>query len=263
MKDSADLKIYFWPYDIFGYLLPGFVVIAPLLEFDSEVRSLFKQRFSEHSILDVLALIGISYSLGHIVAALSSLFLERILLKSTCGYPGEQLFAKAQHRKHLRFAGLRRFFPGHCHSYPDEFIDQFCALYNSLFRQNVFSPMPPRTADNMFWNCSLYSSVHHPPGFQLAQHFVELYGFARNTCMSLILISLYPCLPSWNPSAASLPSLSEQAWRLTTLAAAVFMYINYTKLLRRQNDHIFRSFFVGASHNLSSNNLGEQIIVTS
>ena len=33
MKDLTDTKLCFWPYDISGYLLPGFVVMIPLIEF--------------------------------------------------------------------------------------------------------------------------------------------------------------------------------------------------------------------------------------
>lgn len=32
VKDGIDPKVYFWPYDIFGYLLPGFVVLLPLVQ---------------------------------------------------------------------------------------------------------------------------------------------------------------------------------------------------------------------------------------
>lgn len=263
MKDPKDLKFQFWPYDLFGYLMPGFVLVSPLIEFDSEIRSLFRQRFSEGSILDVLALIGIMYIAGHVVASLSSLILERGILKITCGYPGHQLFVKPNDRKSRAPEWLWRLVPGYCRSYPDAFIDHLFNLYNSVFKQYAYSPVDSITADNIFWNCSLYVSIHHPPGFQLAQHFVELYGFARNTCMSLLIISLYPLLNSWNSSGASLPSLSDQAWWLLTLSSAVFMYINYAKLLRRQSDHVFRAFFVSASHKRTEDSFTQKVVVTS
>ena len=40
MSDGAGSKVYFWPYDIFGYLLPGIIVWAPLMQFHGSIRRL-------------------------------------------------------------------------------------------------------------------------------------------------------------------------------------------------------------------------------
>ena len=247
MEDPKDPKLYFWRYDIFGYLLPGFVVIVPLIEFNKNVRSLFTERFSESSILDVLTMVGVAYTLGHVIAAISSLFLERCVLKYTHGYPGTQVFVSDREKKPRWKAFLLWCIPGECHSYPTQFIHRYFLLYNNIFNQSIESTKESRVADDLFWNCSLYDSVHHPSGFRIAQHFVELYGFARNTCMSLIVIMFYPLFPGWKLSFTRGETVAGWTWSIGVFLAAYFMYGNYTKLLRRQNDHIFRSFFVSAS----------------
>ena len=153
--------------------------------------------------------------------------------------------------------------PGHCHPYPTQFVRRYFILYNRIFQQQVESTEESRVADDLFWNCSLYASVHHPIGFRIAQHFVELYGFARNTCMSLIFIMFYPLIPGWSLTFAKGVSAPNWAWGLGAFLAAFFMYGNYTKLLRRQNDHILRSFFVSASEDAKFDEADEIVLPSS
>jgi hypothetical protein len=262
-KDLTDTTLYFWPYDIFGYLLPGFIVMIPLIEFHTGVRGLFIERFSERSILDALTLIGVAYTLGHIDAALSSLILERFVLKRSHGYPGNQVFLLDPKASSRWKSFLLWLLPGKCHRYPPQFVRRYLALYNRVFHQSVVSTTESRVADDLFWNCSLYASVHHPTGFRIAQHFVELYGFARNTCMALLTIMLYPMIPGWSLNFTRSTRLPNWAWSIGAFLAAYFMYSNYTKLLRRQNDHIFRSFFLSASEDTKVDGADEIILPTS
>ena len=146
MKDLTDTKLYFWPYDIFGYLLPGFVVMIPLIEFNTRVRGLFTERFSETSILDVEAIVGVAYTLGHIVAALSSLVLERFVLKFSHGYPGTQVFVIEPARRPRWKAFILFFFPGHCHPYPPQFIRRYFLLYNITESSTRMSTLRQRPA---------------------------------------------------------------------------------------------------------------------
>ena len=263
MKELTDSKLYFWPYDIFGYLLPGFVVMIPLIEFNTQVRGLFTERFSEKSILDTLAITGVAYTLGHIVAALSSLFLERFVLKLSHGYPGNQVFVLEPKTRSRWKSVLLSLLPGKCHRYPPQFVRRYLVLYNRIFHQTIESAAESRVADDLFWNCSLYASVHHPTGFHIAQHFVELYGFARNTCMALLIIMFYPLVPGWSLMFTRGAMAPSWVWSLGALLAAYFMYDNYTKLLRRQNDHIFRSFFVSASDDAKLDEADEIVLPSS
>ena len=78
--------------------------------------------------------------------------------------------------------------------------------------------------------------------------------------MSLLVILFYPLLPGWRlklPGEATPPSW---AWSVGIFIAAYFMYVNYAKLLRRQNDHIFRSFFVSASNDVKVNDSAEIVV---
>jgi len=98
MTSQQDVKTYFWPYDIFGYLLPGVIALAPLIEFHSGVRAIFEARYQPESIADNLVLLVGVYVIGHIVSAASSFLLERCFLRLTFGYPLNQFLCG-------RFAG--------------------------------------------------------------------------------------------------------------------------------------------------------------
>lgn len=258
MKDLIEPKIHFWPYDLFGYLLPGFVVLTPLIEFNKDVRDMFTARFSESSILDIAAITGIAYAVGHIIAALSSLILERFVLRYTHGYPASQVFRLDAPAQHCRLTELIFYaIPGKCHAFPSDFTKRYFEIYNRLFHQKVTATNASRVPDDLYWNAALYASVHHPTGFRIAQHFVELYGFARNTCMGLFIVMFYPLAPGWSIQFESTKrNISGWQWSLGSFIAAYFMYANYTKLLRRQNDHIFRSFFVAAQDDARLNQPG-------
>lgn len=91
----------------------------------------------------------------------------------------------------------------------------------------------------MFWISFSYISLHHPIAYKRATHFLELYGFSRNMSMSFVFISLLPIFPHWNNDFIA-------SWILSTVSLfiAFILFVNYTKLLRRLNDEVFRGFYV-------------------
>jgi hypothetical protein len=248
VKEEMNPKTYFWPYDLFGYLLPGFVVEFCLIEFNSHIRSLFTARFQSKDPLDIAALIGIAYVSGHLVAALSSLLLENIILKKTVGYPSYQLFDE---RKSARWKILK-LIPGYTSSYSKPFCERTKRLFEAVFGYEPEMPPKESHPGELYWIVSCYVSENHPSGYRSATHFLELYGFSRNTSMSFFIIAWFSFLSGWNlkkPSAVWIPFHIplECIWFIGMNLIGLVMYYNYTKLFRRQNDQLFRSFVVAAN----------------
>jgi hypothetical protein len=103
-------------YTIFGYVLPGFFFIS-LLVFDFsfsnveemlepdiaanyqiavdisiQLLNLFKPHAQyQFAFISLVLFIFFCYFLGHIISAVSSFFIERILVYNTLGYPAENL----------------------------------------------------------------------------------------------------------------------------------------------------------------------------
>ena len=97
-----------------------------------------------------------------------------------------------------------------------------------------------RTPDehDRFWLAWEYISLHHSTGYRRATHFLELYGFSRNTSVSFLLLCLLPLIRDWHIN------YNTQSWVGFSLSAAFFLFLNYVKLLRRMNDEVYRAFVV-------------------
>ena len=233
-------------YDITGYLMPGlFFVIIMVFEFDmgralnfyfthnrsfeglSKEAALYKlpylmnflawaQTPTEFKIMPLLLLLLMCYLLGHVIAAISSLVIEKFILGNTLVYPDGNLFRplvlrQERHRQarlriqsrqsgwrgwwawfklHRRKVALvhqslyRVLAPRYCRPLDTPFINEFKKVINHRFSYAV------RSGD-YFWLC--YADVAHyrPTAHQRVHNFVNLYGFARNTSMTFLL---YICL---------------------------------------------------------------------
>lgn len=225
-------KIYFWPYDIFGYLLPGLVLLALCARANSWAYDVYAQYWHGGAWQNVVVIIGFAYVVGHIIAAASSLVVERVLLKHTLGWPTQRLFAR-EAPSH-RFAKLVLWFvPGYERAYSADFQR---LVLRELERQ--FGAASEDFHD-WFWLAWSQVSMSHPAAFRRATHFLELYGFSRNLCMALFLSAFLPLLESWTN-----PITPKIVWIVLCLLGAGLLFANYAKLLRRLNDETFRAFVV-------------------
>src|SRR5689334_10923307 len=118
MKVPDTVKTAFWPYDVFGYLIPGVVVIASFTLSNSTISHSVSTHFDFERLHDVALAAGLAYLVGHAVAALSSRLLERLLLRRLWDYPTANLFPIAE-RKASRVAGwIQQILdPGYSRSY--------------------------------------------------------------------------------------------------------------------------------------------------
>ncbi|MFN3271923.1 MAG: hypothetical protein ACK40Y_05125 [Cloacibacterium caeni] len=126
-------------YSIFGYLLPGFFLVTLLIidydfskvmrEYSSRkhitleiiqsidlkinyILSYFsKGTMQDFKIIPFIIFIFFCYLLGHIISAISSLLLERLIVKKILGYPSQNLISFKDKIKYpLFFGSFRRSF---------------------------------------------------------------------------------------------------------------------------------------------------------
>ncbi|TWU51505.1 hypothetical protein [Rubripirellula reticaptiva] len=282
-KPYSATGIYFWPYDIFGYFLPGVVALAPLTQFHTDIRAIIVARFQTTSWVDIAMLCIVAYVLGHIIAAVSSWLLERVLLKYTFGYPVIQLFCgynsgpwlrksaaaitelhKRAPFKWLRDKGglhwafrLSRFTSRNCRPLLD-LIPGFVHLYDSTYRKALERKFRrlcdveypdwsiKRRSHDLFWTVQAYSMEHMPTVYRSSMHFVELYGFSRNTSLAFLIVALYPLCPDWDTSVNGSQPIETWVWSTCCGVASFAMYVNFVKLLRRHNDLLLRAFVANA-----------------
>lgn len=227
-------NINFWPYDIFGYFVPGLVLLYSALMTNDKVQAVVPiDKFASTSGTNyVLVLIWgfLIYVGGHIVASLSSNILERALVNYFFKFPTDWFFFIDKEKYWFRRWVINLIGLDYCEPYSSEFKELFWRKYKKTFSISA------KQKSDVFWLCQEWLPLAHPAAYKNAMHFLELYGLSRNTCMSFIMIMLLPYLPGWN---STIPSC---LWMTVSLAIAYFLFSNYLKLLRRMNDMVFRGF---------------------
>jgi len=226
MKDHTLSKVSFWAYDIFGYLLPGTILLAAFAKSNSYVYDIIETHWDSTNYLDIVIVIAIAYTLGHVVSALSSYILERAILRKLIGYPTTQMFDTPKNKKSL----LRIITPGYLRAYSQQFQDRFKELFDRRFGLVNYDE------HDYFWLCWSYISYNHPVAYRRATHFLELYGFTRNMSMTFLLISTATIYPGWTAF------INPCIYSIIFLFAGIILFSNYVKLLRRLNDEVYRAF---------------------
>lgn len=231
--NRGNIRTYFWAYDIFGYLIPGFVVTAGFSKGNKWVYESFVQQWSTDSLQSIILIIGASYVVGHVVAGVSSWLLERLIFRKCIGYPTEWMFPEVgESREHGR---IRAFlFRGYFRPYSDDFREAVKQRLKHEYGIGIDSK------HDLFWLAWTHVCKSHPVGYRRATHFLELYGLSRNVSMSFILLSLSPLLGGWTGF------VDYRVWTPLCLFSALVMYATYVKLIRRMNDEVYRSFLVSA-----------------
>ena len=278
-KPASATGVYFWPYDIFGYFLPGVVLLAPLTQFQSDIRQHLVLRFQPSNWVDISMLAIITYVVGHLVAAISSWWLERILLKYTFGYPVAQFFCpynsgpplrrfvcwltelhkrspvtwlKGRHGLNWLFVVTRRvclqmralldLLPGFVHPYDSKYRQALEAKFRHLAGVGYQNWAIKRRTHDIFWTVQSYVTENMPQTYRSALHFVELYGFSRNASFAFLVLAFYPLCPNWQSTLEGGQPIPNWLWSSVCGMAAFVLYVNFVKLLRRQNDLILRAF---------------------
>lgn len=242
-------------YSIFGYLLPGFFLTSLLIiDYDftaiiryydihktitlPELKTLnLKVNYilnffstgtmSDFKFIPFLIYIFFCYLLGHIVSAISSLFLERFFIKGGMGYPSTILLSGIEPKYKFFFGNYRR-------PFKYEMITNVKNSVNKKFGFNV-------NVEDYYWLCYSYIITARPYLAARVHHFVNLYGFSRNIAAA-IFIYLFTRLVFFNWILGS--TMDYMAWRtwLLFLLCGSFMFWNYLKLFKRQALDIYFLF---------------------
>lgn len=203
-------------YDLFGYLLPGllflllflvdhiFQSVSSIQEFKSSLKM-----FLNFSWWIFIVIFLTAYFLGHFISSFSSLILERGIVKKILGMPIENLFNENS-QSFCLFKNFRK-------SLDKKFINEFKLLIESRMYSLIESK-------DYYWLCYTYLSSYYPHLIPRIHHFVNLYGFSRNTSGALLCYVLfgifYNCC--FNPIY------------FLYLFLSALMLLNYTKLYKRQ-----------------------------
>lgn len=215
-------RIPFSVYDFFGYLASGFLVLAALdLVFTggSVIRS-------DMQLLPGLFWLVVAYVTGHMVANISSFFLERLLVQRFLGRPHQVLFETLAPRKWTRL------FPGYHEPLPKETRER--VLKKADERAGITQPGP-----GLFLHCFAFVRGDEDARARL-DSFLSLYGFSRNvaTAAAIAVLVFAADLISADSVEVAFRSV-EFRWAVAAAIAAVGLLYRYLKFFRLYSVEVF------------------------
>lgn len=273
MERLKEIRASFWFYDILGYLLPGFFIIC-LLIIDYDVTELIKFKDLHHSINSIntsketlvnfkiqyffrflswdeggndfklttlFILLLFCYIIGHMIAAISSFFIETNFNKRFLSYPSVNLFDEG------RRSWIQKRFKNYTKSFDNDFINDYKKIFKSRFN------LTDCNSKELFWLSFADVSKNSPVGFSRTSHFLTLYGFNRNIAATFFIYIGLRVLAVF---------LFNSEFTCTNLVIMIFyalfgliMIKNYLKLYKRQCTEVIYQFY---AHNTENKNEVEQ-----
>jgi hypothetical protein len=217
-------RIPFSVYDFFGYLVPGFLLVA-VMDF-ALVGPIAGERWVLRDDLGVvygLTWTVIAYIIGHVLASPSEWLLQEIMVRKWLNSPNTNLF-----NDHPKKNGRFRFFSGYYKPLP------------SPIRKRILEKAKAEgineTGEALFYHA--WGKVKKDQDAMARLYiFLYLYGFSRNVsfaCMLAFLVMVAGCVleGSW----------INLTWAFLSLVAAVGMLYRYLKFYRHYSVDTFIAY---------------------
>jgi hypothetical protein len=240
----------------------------------------WQQSPTDFKFVPFLLLVVLAYLLGHIISAVSSTVVEKLFVANSLQYPDGNLFYELVEKRdtprrvamwrllrqeprwwwkpwrlavsvwswlsHAWQSVWRFIFPRYCYPLDTAFTTAFKKKMDARFGCQV-------ELTSYYWLCYADIIRHLPTSYQRNQHFVSLYGFARNTCTAFWLYVAFRYASRWVYGyfgvAYVLPPASQFIlW--TYVAIGIVLFLSYLKLFRRQTMEMFYAFYALHSDSL-------------
>jgi hypothetical protein len=223
------VNIPFSAYDTFGYLSNGFLILCAV-EYAFFGTSLAERDWKVGTAVFYLVL---AYIIGHIVANISSYFLEYKIVREWLKSPEETLFEEPK-KKGDPIPFKCRLYPIFFRPFPEETQKRILAVAE----KNGF-PKPTR---GLFLHA--HSVVKQDKvTLERLTSFLNLYGFCRNMSLGLIIAALILLIGAlidvrhWSDT-----DNYKLAWAGAALVGAVGMFYRYLKFFRHYTMEVFSSY---------------------
>jgi hypothetical protein len=217
---SLDQKIPFTNYDFWAYLSSGFLLLAVL---DQVLGTRLLMRESWTIVQGVLA-ISCAYTVGQLVASVSSWLLEKLLVGKLLGYPRDVLFGQPK-----AWGWVRKLVPSYFEPLPVS--TQTVALEKGK-KVGVTNP-----GEALFWPA--YSNAQGTPAVMARlENYLNLYGFCRNTALVALVNA---ALLYWSYLQPKGPTEHLLGARLS-LVVGIGLTLRYLKFFRHYAVEVFTSY---------------------
>jgi|GEM_PF-811173 len=211
-------KVPFSAYDVFGCLIPGFILIAAV-DFAVGKHWLFTDN---PGVVLIFFWTITAYIIGQILSGASYSALEKGIVGRWLRKPSVNLF-----NRHPNY-WIRLVFSGYCKLLPNKI--------RSEVRQKAKTRGITKSGEVLFLHA--FGKVKQQPDLmaRLAT-FLYLYGFCRATSLALILAALILLIAS-----VIHYTLDKTMWGLIAVAAAVGMFYRYLMFYRLYSQELFMTY---------------------
>ncbi len=213
-------KIPFTSYDFWAYLSAGFLLLFAI---DQALGTALLERESWTVIQGVVA-ITCAYAMGHLIASMSSLLFERLLVGKLLGYPRNVLFGQP-----LAWKWIRQLIPGYFVPLPE--ATQKAALEKGG-KVGVSAP-----GEALFWPAYAHARST-PVVMSRLENFLNQYGFCRNAALVALLDAAILYWSYLQPGGTH----SHLIWARIALLVGLGMTLRYLKFFRHYSLEIFTAF---------------------
>ena len=220
MVITKKMKIPFSVYDFFGYLSAGFIVLyAADFTFGFGFIATKELGVQTSALLAIL-----SYTVGHLVANISSFILEHTIARRLLGAPETILLSPVQK------TFLRLIFPIYYKPFPGHFIE---VVLNKAKSEGF-----TEVGRSLFFHCHSIAKKDNATNERLST-FLNLYGFSRNMCMACII-----CAVLMGIGASLNPAYSDKflLLGLVALFLAIGLFYRYLKFYKHYTEEVFRTY---------------------
>lgn len=213
-------KIPFTSYDFWAYLSAGFLLLFAV---DQAVGTALLSRGSWTAVQGIVA-VTCAYTMGHLIASMSSVLFKKLLVGKFLGYPRNVLFGQPRAWK-----WFRRLMPGYFSPLPE--ATQKAALEKGG-KVGVNA-----AGEALFWPAYAYAR-ETPAVMNRLENFLNQYGFCRNVALVALLDA---AILYWSYLRPGGPQ-EHLIWARIALLVSVGMTLRYLKFFRHYALEVFTAF---------------------
>ncbi len=211
-------NIPFTVYDVLAYLSSGLLLIVAV-DYVYGKQIVLEDAISA---VKVVTFLFLAYICGHIIASLSSIFLEEWFVSRLLGRPSVTLMNQSSQKR------LKRLFTGYYRPLPENTRNRILIQAKSRnFSGN---------GEALFLH--IYSIIKRDEkDRQRIDEFRNLYGFCRNISFSLFIVAVLLALGTFTKQ-----SPPSYGWSLSALFCSIAMLYRYLKFFRQFSYYLFVTY---------------------
>lgn len=212
----------FDPYDFFGYIASGLLIVIGLEILIGVPQVLGKDLKS----FDLIALgLGV-YIAGQLVATPSKWFLENVIVRQLLKTPSINLMASKDDKPFLHYI-----FPGYYEPLPSQVQQQ---IIKKAKNENLEDPQ----GETLFLHIRFRDYLRNDNNLMTRlQSFLNKYGFNRNLCLVCFIFGISILLfKDFNMSS------KETRYALLALITGILLFYRYIKFFRQYSYELFNSY---------------------